>query len=287
MAVNEQATARRTFRHFFLRGLAILLPTILTLWLFITSYRFVRDNIAEPINTGLRWALIEWSPIPELSKSERDQIAGDMSVEDEIAWLGAKDSSGWFLNHSRDVRRQKLQQKWETYGIALDLIGLIVAIVVIYFVGRFVGSYIGSRLYWRGEDLLRRMPVIRQVYPYVKQVTDFVVGSEQGKLQFKRVVAVEYPRKGLWAVGLVTGDAMSTLQAKSSTELVTIFVPSSPTPFTGYVITVPAEETVNLNLTIDQALKFTISGGVLTPSTESTKGGVVQTNDQLPENAAG
>jgi len=131
-----------------------------------------------------------------------------------------------------------------------------------------VGSYIGSRLHRKGELLLTQVPVIKQVYPHVKQVTDFVFGSGHDRLKFKRVVAVQYPRKGLWSLGLVTGDPMRTIQSKESARLLTVFVPSSPTPFTGYVVTVRADETIDMPLSIEEALKFTVSGGVLTPPAE-------------------
>jgi len=103
------------------------------------------------------------------------------------------------------------------------------------------------------------------VYPYVKQVTDFLVGDTTGQIQFNRVVAVQYPRKGLWSVGLVTGDTMGRIEARAERKCITVFMPSSPTPFTGYVITVPVEDTIELAISIDEALRFTVSGGVILP----------------------
>jgi len=150
----------------------------------------------------------------------------------------------------------------------LDLIGLIVAVVLIYFVGILLGSYIGRSLYNKGEQLLHRVPLIRSVYPSVKQVTDFFFGSPEQRIQFSKVVAVEYPRKGLWSVGLVTGSTMQTIQDRAGKDCMTVFVPSSPTPFTGYVITVPREDTIDLAITIEEAIKFAVSGGVLVPPKE-------------------
>ncbi len=271
MAVSDQSTARRTFRHFFVRGLAILLPTILTIWILIAAYGFVRDRIAAPINAGIREIVVRWTDYPPVDRARLDTKSLDDATKTAYEMTG--NNQQWLLRH---FKRQRLQQQWRQIGFPMDVIGLLIAIVLIYFLGRFVGSYIGASLYRRGEELLSRTPVINQVYPYVKQVTDFLVGSEQGKLQFKRVVAVEYPRKGLWSVGLVTGDAMTTIQQKSGAELLTIFVPSSPTPFTGYVVTARADDTVDLNLTIEQALKFTISGGVLTPAAERVNGGALE-----------
>ena len=95
-------------------------------------------------------------------------------------------------------------------------------------------------------------------------MTDFFLIRKE--LSFNRVVALEYPRKGLWAIGLGTGQGLQVLGRNLKRDFLTVFVPSSPTPFTGYVITVPKEEVVEVDLTIEEALRFIISGGVITPT---------------------
>ena len=92
--------------------------------------------------------------------------------------------------------------------------------------------------------------------------------SQSWKVSFNRVVAVEYPRKGLWSVGLVTGNTMQTIQREAEGSCLTVFIPSSPTPFTGYVITVPEKDTIDLSVTIEEALRFTVSGGVIVPDAQ-------------------
>ena len=84
---------------------------------------------------------------------------------------------------------------------------------------------------------------------------------------FSRVVGVEYPRKGIWSMGLVTGSGIKKIIAKVEKEFLTILIPTSPTPFTGFVIMVPKEDTVDLDMTIEEALRFAVSGGVITPGT--------------------
>ena len=271
MSANDQPATRRTFRQVFLRGLAILLPTILTIWILIAAYGFVRDNIAEPINRGIRECVVRWSSYPDVGEIDDLRLrAARLSGEDKTAYELSGNRDRWLHLH---FKRIKLDQQWDRIWFPMDLIGVFLAIIVIYFAGRFVRSYIGSRLYRKGEVILRRVPVIKQVYPHVKQVTDFVFGSEHERLKFKRVVAVQYPRKGLWSLGLVTGDPMRTIQEKESAKMVTVFVPSSPTPFTGYVVTVRSDETIDMPLSIEEALKFTVSGGVLTPPSESGTAG--------------
>ncbi len=92
---------------------------------------------------------------------------------------------------------------------------------------------------------------------------DFLFNSDRA-MRFNRVVMVEYPRKGVWAVGFLTGDAMKSI-AKASGDSVTVFVPSSPTPFTGYTITVPRDEVSDLPITVEEAIRFSVTGGVLVP----------------------
>jgi len=159
---------------------------------------------------------------------------------------------------------------WARRAFVLNLIGLIVAILLIYIVGAILGSFIGRRLYARGEQLISKVPLIKQVYPSVKQVTDFLVSpaDEAEKMRFSRVVAVEYTRRGLWSVGLVTGSTMRMIQDRAGKPSLTVFVPSSPTPFTGYVITAPTEDTIDLPMTVEEALRFAVSAGVIVPPSQ-------------------
>jgi len=109
-----------------------------------------------------------------------------------------------------------------------------------------------------------------QVYPYIKQITDFLFTEQEKKDLFSRVVAVEYPRKGIWSMGLVTGSGLKKIVDNAEKEFVTILIPTSPTPFTGFVIMVPKEDTIDLDITIEQALRFAVSGGVIAPDNNRT-----------------
>ena len=262
--------ASRT-RKFFIRGLAILLPTVLTIWILVAAYGFVQANIAGPINAMVRESVLygsEWSgrPFPAVDDASVAEFQADVQKDPALlrsyrSAVRRGEGEAWL---ERAARRRELSLAWADYGIVFDLIGLIVAIVGIYAAGVLLGSYIGRRLYQRGEQFIARLPLVRTVYPAVKQVTDFLFGGEE-KLQFNRVVAVEYPRRGIWSVGMVTGDTMRSIQDRAGVECLTVFIPSSPTPFTGYVITVPASETIELPINIEDALKFAVSGGVVIP----------------------
>lgn len=292
----------RKSSRFIIRGMATLLPAVLTLWLLVFAYGFVRDKIASPINWGIRSAVISFSdwPVPtdddytdvwqdglsatqrEAWQIERERIReGLMEIEPRPSDAAIESQLrtnrlAWMKQESEIVvlaRRAQLEKKWNTIAIGnwhvLDLIGLIVAIIGFYFAGAIMSNVIGRQIKDRGERLIDRVPLIRRVYPAVKQVTDFFFGDNESQIKFNRVVAVEYPRKGLYSVGLVTGDTMRDIEKAMGEPCLTVFVPSSPTPFTGYVITVPVKDTIDLGITIEDALKFAVSGGVLVPPAQT------------------
>lgn len=281
------------FKRFFFRGLGIILPTVLTTYLVVIAYGFVNDYIAEPLNQGVRESLIRLTYYPAPEDQDMDRAAADLPADLEHEWAEMDDARRNELGPARygkarqleerrnwlmgkpdiviEARRIALQRIWDSYTIGswavLDLVGLLLAAILIYFVGMVLGSYLGRTIYKSVEDFVMAIPLISRVYPSVKQVTDFFFGDKQDSrpIDFNRVVAVQYPRMGLWSVGLVTGDTMRNIEAKAGVQCLTVFVPSSPTPFTGYVITVPRTETVDLPITIEEALKFAVSGGVLIP----------------------
>jgi uncharacterized membrane protein len=273
------------FKTFFVRGLAILLPSVLTLWIVVQAYLFVERSVAEPINAGIRKVVIATAPrffdeqrLPEWFNVSADQV---QRVKEERARQALRP-----LNE-RDIRNQvrdrNLREWWRAQWYARN-IGLVVAIVLIYLAGRLLGGYIGRRIYLRLESYITRIPVFKQVYPYVKQVVEFLMGSGEQKLKFNRVVLVEYPRKGIWTVGLMTGRSMRDIESHADVECVTVFIPSSPTPFTGYTITVARNEAIDIPVTIDEALRFVVSGGVLVPARQQMPD---DENPSIEEAAAG
>ncbi len=252
------------FKLFFWRGLVILLPTVLTLWILVQAYRFVYANVAEPINSGIRQVIIKAAPalfsddeLPTWFVVNPEQVA---LAKRERTAQASRPLSGEALR--AEIRERNLREWWNDHY--LGLIGLVVAVVLIYLAGLLLGGLIGRRVYGRIEKFFRRLPVIRSVYPHVKQVVEFLLGEEQ-KAAFNKVVLVEYPRKGIWTVGLMTGTSMRAIESVAADGCITVFIPSSPTPFTGYTITVKKEDAVDLPISIDEALRFVISGGVLVP----------------------
>lgn len=254
------------FKRFFVRGLVVLLPSVLTLWIMVKAYQFVDVNIAEPVNGWIRVGVNNtakvWDRLAEVSlfyptkdefefeRAELDLLPGDKSQDSIIA---AK------------LRPEKIYNWWEAHWY-MRMIGIIVAIVAVYVAGRLLGGFFGRRIYRKLENIITAVPVFKQVYPHIKQVVDFLF-SDDKKIQFNRVVLIEYPRKGIWSIGLMTGDTMKAI-TKESGEAVTVFIPSSPMPATGYTITVPKKDLIDMPITVEEAMRFTISAGVLIPSSQ-------------------
>jgi uncharacterized membrane protein len=126
-------------------------------------------------------------------------------------------------------------------------------------------SVLGRGIWEYIERLMANIPLLKQIYPYIKQMTDFFFKQEETKKIFSRVVAVEYPRKGIWSVGYVTGSGIKKFAEGQNREFVTVLIPTAPTPFGGFLIFVPKEEVVDLDMSIEEALRFIISAGVITP----------------------
>ena len=262
MTTNPAArTFSSDFKRFFLRGLVVLLPSVLTLWIVVKAYQFVDNTIAEPINGWVRVGMIHVATAWEPLRAEFDPSETAIQVE-----TNARETAGVApLSRARiraDLRAANIRQWWADHWF-LDLIGLIVAIIAVYVAGRLLGGFFGRHIYRRLENFITALPVFKQVYPYVKQVVDFLF-SDDRPIKFNRVVVMEYPRKGIWSVGFLTGDTMTSI-ARESGDAVTVFIPSSPTPFTGYTITVPRSEVIELPITVEEAIRFAVTGGVLIP----------------------
>jgi len=134
---------------------------------------------------------------------------------------------------------------------------------MLYLLGKFLAAGVGRFFWMQFERLINRLPVIRNVYSSVKQVTDFMFSERE--IEYTRVVAVEYPRKGVWTVAMVTGDSLLDIRSAANEPVMSVLIPTSPMPFTGFTVTVKKSETIDLNITIDQAFQFIVSCGVVAP----------------------
>jgi uncharacterized membrane protein len=254
------------FRLFFVRGLAVLLPSIVTLWLLFQAFLFLYSNVAAPINAGIRLGIVEVTPrlLSEANLPDWFRVTNSEIEEEKATTTDPLLRNADAAKLRTVVRTQKLASFWDTWAFGvLRLTGLFVAIVLLYLGGRLLGSFVGRYFFGRLEALLRAIPGFKQVYPHVKQVVDLIMGDSQ--MAFRRVVLVQYPRKGIWTIGLVTSSSIKAVAAQVKGDVLSVFIPTSPTPFTGFTINVPAEECVDVDMTIEQALRFVITAGVLVP----------------------
>jgi len=217
------------FQRFFLRGSAALLPTLITLWLLIKVWDFLWESLGRYLILAVRWC-----------------------------WLQYADRVGHGYPPAGYIYRE-----WDEKWFRTHIVGVALAILLVYIVGVFVGNLIGRTIWRLAEVAVMRIPLIRAIYPAVKQVTDFLLAERSNQFAASRVVAVQPHEKGIWSIGLVTGPGLAPLSETLGQDMVTVFVPSSPTAFSGYVLVVPRESVVELPLQVDEAMRLLISGGVL------------------------
>ena len=141
-------------------------------------------------------------------------------------------------------------------------IEIILTIIFITIVGGLSLSFIGKKFLQLVDDLFKRIPILRTIYSAIGQMTDSFREQEGNK---KSVVLVEYPRKGSWAVGFATKENTGEIKTKTKLNLVNIFVPTTPNPTSGFLLMIPKEELVYLDMTFEEASKFIVSAGTSKP----------------------
>jgi uncharacterized membrane protein len=144
-------------------------------------------------------------------------------------------------------------------------LGLVLILALIFLVGYFATYIIGARLFKFGEELLYRVPIVKSIYSAVKQIND-VLFIQKSAEEYRRACMVEYPRKGVWSIGFITSDAAAEIEAKAKEKMINVFVPNTPTPATGFLTVVPARDVILLDMRIEEAFRYVVSGGVLKPS---------------------
>ncbi|KAF0191389.1 MAG: hypothetical protein FD165_1723 [Gammaproteobacteria bacterium] len=148
-------------------------------------------------------------------------------------------------------------------GFHIPGLGIVLTVVVVVLTGMIVANFFGRRLVSAWEAVLARIPLVRSIYNAVKQVVETLLSSN-GK-SFRKALLIQYPRNGIWTIGFQTGETASEVKAKTGYDLINIFVPTTPNPTSGFVILVPRQDVVELDMSVDDALKMIISMGVVTP----------------------
>ena len=152
----------------------------------------------------------------------------------------------------------------ETYlPFGLPGLGVLILIIALTLIGALTAGLLGRWLLHTGERILNRMPVIRSLYSATKQIFQTVLAQKSNA--FREAVLVEYPRRGIWAIAFITGQTEGEVQNLTEQETVNIFLPTTPNPTSGFLLFVPKEDVVPLNMSVEEAIKMVISGGIVTP----------------------
>ena len=299
-AAAEKSWWQRSFspsRKAVVRGLAILTPPLLTIVLFLWAWNIIDTYVLAPVEAVARYAIV-WTIADIREDREITEEANDSSRENASIDLLA-DPPTYIAEDG--TKLAKVNQKWIPRPI-FDLVSsdpgekspatakayyhryvqlqflprhlvipafLSVFVLALYLLGRLFTFGIGRWLWSYIESLIGRLPIVSNVYSSVKQVSDFAFSENE--IQFTRVVAVEYPRRGMWTIGFVTGESMLDIQTAANEPIVSVLMPTSPMPATGFVISVPKSQTIDLNITMDQAIQWCVSCGVVVPTQQQAR----------------
>lgn len=276
------------------RGTSIIAPPLVTLLLLIWIASAIEQYVLFPLEMAGRSALVwftadvwdEPPPTAELNDNDdeskgfvygglpyvRAPLGGKFLPEYVVGWVNARldllprdmQNPLSATNYYQAYVRLRYMSRWLTIPLLLLLL-----LSVLFFVGRFLAAGVGRFFVTGFERVLNKLPIVRNLYSSVKQVTDFVLTERE--IEFTRVVAIEYPRIGIWSLGFVTSDSLPQLKSAINEDIVTVFVPTSPMPMTGFTVNARKRDTVELELSIDQAVQFIVSCGVVCPAPVAAK----------------
>lgn len=148
------------------------------------------------------------------------------------------------------------------FGSPIPGLGLVVTLLVIVLVGVFSVHFFGRVVFQTFETVLSRLPLVRKIFPAVKQLTGFLFSEEGRSPAFRRVVLVQYPRPGVYSLAFVTNESVTTATGKEET-LLTLLIPNPPSPFTGPIIFVPQRDVIVMDVSVEDTVKLIVSGGVV------------------------
>jgi len=149
------------------------------------------------------------------------------------------------------------------FGFSIPGIGVVIAFLILVITGALATNFLGARLIRFWEGIFGRIPVVKSIYSSVKQVSDTLL-SDTGNA-FRKALLVEFPHEGSWTIAFLTGTPAAAVTAHLAEEHVSVYVPTTPNPTSGYFIIVPKSRVRDLDMTVDEALKYVISMGVVVP----------------------
>lgn len=171
-----------------------------------------------------------------------------------------------FLVDTMDGTLRLLPEAWRPehlLGFRIPGLGAVLTVITVLVTGMVVSNLLGREIVHIGEKLLGRIPVVRSIYAAVKQITEGMF-SGSGK-SFRKVVLVPYPHANSWTLAFLTGEGSREARAKTGKELVSVFVPTTPNPTSGFFLMVPRPDMIELDMSVDDGLKMLLSIGVVVP----------------------
>lgn len=276
----EAPRRNRPFRGAVLRGLAVVMPPLLTIVILVWIGRTVTYYVLEPVTTGAR------NVVARYIADVKTELPNPRRTNDPTVWehdevLYKRLPNGTFvpLKVYATVRNRPGAEEMPATGegiyqryVEIEYLRpylvfpvfLLLFVLVMYLLGSLFAAGLG-RVFWNlVEGLISHVPFIRGVYGSVKQVTEYVLSETE--LEFSRVVAVQYPWEGNWTLGFVTGEGLLAVRDRMGEPMLSVLFPTLPMPITGNVRMVPRREVIDLDFTVDQACQYIISCGVIVPA---------------------
>jgi len=233
-------------RASFLTGLVVIAPVGLTLWLIWTVIGWI---------DGFVWPLVPdfWHPEALLNR-----------------WLGIPEFLDPPLNRERNA---------DWISVNVRGIGVVIFLIFTVFIGWIAKGYLGRSFIRWAESIVERTPVVRSIYSGIKQISETVFA--QSESSFEKACMIEYPRKGIWAVGFISTQAKGEVAARSGQDkLLSVFVPTTPNPTSGFMLFFPAQDVIELDMSVEDAAKLVISAGLVYPNEKEAKAAVENMNNR-------
>ena len=173
----------------------------------------------------------------------------------------------WFLLKAMDAILRYVPARYlpETYlHIHIPGLGLILVVFLVFAVGLLTRNFVGRKMVHLGEKIVDRIPLARIIYVGVKQLLEALFF--QKTRAFEKAALIEYPRRGIYAICFITGESKGEVQCKTNKNMINVFVPTTPNPTSGFYILIPENELIILNMSVEDAFKLIVSGGIVSPN---------------------
>jgi len=178
----------------------------------------------------------------------------------------------WILIKAVDSILKFIPAKYlpETYlNIPIPGLGLILVVIIVFAVGLLTRNFIGRKMIHLGEKIVERIPLASILYVGVKQLMEALI--LQKTKAFQKAALIEYPRRGIYAIAFITGETRGEIQRSTEKKMVNVFVPTTPNPTSGFYILIPEDEMKILDMSVEEAFKLIVSGGIVSPPDEKDR----------------